>query len=399
MRKIWLVFKHEYIRHVMRKRFLLALFSLPLLFLAVLVVGLVIILVEYNPLPVGYVDLSGVLKNPVALSSGGRISPSLELRMFAAEDSARTALQAKQIQAYFVLEANYLQTGQVKMVALEAPADTVQGQFESFLRANLVAHQPPAIAKRLLDGASVVVRSSQGNRQMATNQILNMILPLAGGFLFILATNTSGSYLLQALVEEKENRTMEIIVTSISPAQLMAGKIAGNMAVGLTSLLAWIVFGLLALIFALRFLFQGQVIQFNLGFSILTFATLLPAFVLVASLMAAVGATATESREAQQVAAMFTLPLSVPYMLLSPILSSPNSPLAIGLSLFPLTAPVTLPLRAALTIVPVWQIASSLALLFLLSGCSIWFAGRAFRLGMLRYGKRLSWKELLRRAA
>jgi ABC-2 type transport system permease protein len=399
MRKIWLVFKHEYIRHVMRKRFLLALFSLPLLFLAVLVVGLVIILVEYNPLPVGYVDLSGMLKNPVALSADGRISPSLELRMFAAEDSARTALQAKQIQAYFVLEANYLQTGQVKMVALEAPADTVQGQFESFLRANLVAHQPPAIAKRLLDGASVVVRSSQGNRQMATNQILNMILPLAGGFLFILATNTSGSYLLQALVEEKENRTMEIIVTSISPAQLMAGKIAGNMAVGLTSLLAWIVFGLLALIFALRFLFQGQVIQFNLGFSILTFATLLPAFVLVASLMAAVGATATESREAQQVAAMFTLPLSVPYMLLSPILSSPNSPLAIGLSLFPLTAPVTLPLRAALTIVPVWQIASSLALLFLLSGCSIWFAGRAFRLGMLRYGKRLSWKELLRRAA
>jgi ABC-2 type transport system permease protein len=399
MRKIWLVFKHEYLRHVLRKRFLLALFSLPLFFLAIIVIGLVLILVQYNPLPVGYVDLSGVLKNPVGLSSEGRISPTVPIQPFASEDSARAALQAKKIQAYYVLAADYLQTGQVRIVAQDAPADMVQGQFQSFLRANLVAHQPPAVAKRLLEGASVTVRASQGNRQMATNQVLNMILPLVGGILFILATNTSGSYLLQALVEEKENRTMEIIVTSLSPAQLMAGKIAGNMAVGLTSLLAWIVFGLLALAFALRFLFQGQVIQFNLGFSILTFATILPAFVLVASLMAAVGATATESREAQQMAGMFTLPLSVPYMLLGPILSSPNSPLSIGLSLFPLTAPVTLPLRAALTIVPSWQIAASLALLFLLSGCAIWFAGRAFRLGMLSYGKRLSWKELLRRTA
>ena len=399
MRKVWLVFKHEYLRHVLRKRFLLALFSLPLFFLTILLVGLVLIWVQYNPLPVGYVDLSGLLKNPVALSAEGRISPSLELRRFDTEDSARAALQTKKIQAYFVLAADYLQTGSVKLVALEPPGDNVQAQFENFLLANLVAHQPTAIANRLLQGAAVVVRASQGNRQMAANQILNMVLPLAAGILFILATNTSGSYLLQALVEEKENRTMEIIVTSLSPGQLMAGKIAGNMCVGLTSLLAWIVFGLLALWFAIRYLFQGQEIHFDLGFSILTFATLLPAFVLVAAMMAAVGATATESREAQQVAGLFTLPLSLPYMLISPIITSPNSPLSIGLSLFPLTAPVTLPLRAALTVVPAWQIASSLALLFLLSGCSIWFAGRAFRLGMLRYGKRLSWKELLRRTA
>ncbi|MGD0005529.1 MAG: ABC transporter permease [Anaerolineaceae bacterium] len=396
MRKVWLVFKYEYLRHVLRKRFILALFSLPLFFLVILLIGMVLIWVQYNPQPVGYVDFSGVLNHPVAMSAEGRISPSLEIRRFDTEENARAALLAKKIQAYFVLDANYLQTGDVRLVALETPGDDVQTQFREFLRANLVAHQPAEIATRLLEGAAVVVRASQGNREMAANQILNIILPLAGGFLFILATNTSGSYLLQALVEEKENRTMEIIVTSLSPGQLMAGKIAGNMCVGLTSLLAWIVFGLLALLFAIRYLFQGQVIQFDLGFSILTLATLLPAFILVAAMMAAVGATATESREAQQVAGLFTLPLSVPFMLLSPILSNPNSPLSIGLSLFPLTAPVTLPLRAALTLVPVWQIATNLAILFLLSACSIWFAGRAFRLGMLRYGKRLSWKELMK---
>jgi ABC-2 type transport system permease protein len=76
---------------------------------------------------------------------------------------------------------------------------------------------------------------------------------------------------------------------------------------------------------------------------------------------------------------------------------NPNSPLSVGLSLFPLTAPVSLPLRAAFTTLPAWQIAVSLGLLCILAAVSIWFAGRAFRLGMLRYGKRLSWKELFSR--
>ena len=77
---------------------------------------------------------------------------------------------------------------------------------------------------------------------------------------------------------------------------------------------------------------------------------------------------------------------------------SPNSPLAIGLSLFPLTAPVTLPLRAAFTTVPIWQILTSIGLLIACALGALWIAGRAFRLGMLRYGKRLALKEIFSRA-
>jgi len=126
-------------------------------------------------------------------------------------------------------------------------------------------------------------------------------------------------------------------------------------------------------------------------------AALPAAFVMVAALMAMVGATATETREAQQVAGLFTLPLFVPYWLITPLIESPNSPLAVGMSLFPMTAPVTLPARAAFTLVPAWQSALSLGLLYLAAFGSLWLAGRAFRLGMLQYGKRLKLAELFRR--
>ena len=177
----------------------------------------------------------------------------------------------------------------------------------------------------------------------------------------------------------------------------MAGKIAGNMCVGLTELLAWIVFGLVALLVAVRYLFPDLSIHLDSSFILLNLATFIPAFVMVAAMMAAAGATATESREAQQVAGLFTIPIMIPFWLTTPLMMNPNSPLSVGLSLFPLTAPISLPLRAAFTTLPAWQIAISLSLLCILAAVSIWFAGRAFRLGMLRYGKRLSWKELFSR--
>ncbi|NMC55428.1 MAG: ABC transporter permease, partial [Chloroflexi bacterium] len=137
----------------------------------------------------------------------------------------------------------------------------------------------------------------------------------------------------------------------------------------------------------------------NLGGSYvwLSLAALPAAFVLVAALMATVGATATEAREAQQMAGLFTIPLFVPYWLITPLIESPNSLLAVGLSLFPLTAPVTLAARAAFTVLPVWQIVVSLGLLYATAFGALWLAGRAFRLGMLQYGKRLKLAEIFRR--
>jgi ABC-2 type transport system permease protein len=114
--------------------------------------------------------------------------------------------------------------------------------------------------------------------------------------------------------------------------------------------------------------------------------------------MGAVGATASEVHEAQQIAGLFTLPLIIPFWFVTPIMLNPNGAIATFLSMFPLTAPISMPLRFVFTNVPVWQIAVTIAALCLLAVLAVWAAGKIFRLGMLRYGKRLSFRELFQKA-
>jgi ABC-2 type transport system permease protein len=128
-----------------------------------------------------------------------------------------------------------------------------------------------------------------------------------------------------------------------------------------------------------------------------TLAVMFPAFIMICALMAAIGATVTEASEGQQMVGLFTLPIWLPYMLIGVFIQNPNGPLAIALSLFPLTAPMTISMRIGFTSIPAWQVITSVSILVLSAIGAVWLAGRAFRLGMLRYGQRLRWKEVFSR--
>ena len=398
MNKVWLVFRYEYLRHVRRKRFIFALLSLPLMVLLMIGAGYLAVIADYDSRPVGYVDLSGVLVNaqPVPQTKGDMF-PDPQFTMYTNETAARNALDEKEIQGYYVLQPEYFDTGSARFVTDGQVKDSTESAFKKFLRFNLVSSQSPEIANRLVKGPDVEIRSLGGGRRMGENDIVAIVFPMVIGVLFLLVINTSGNYLVGALVEEKENRTMEIVVTSISTDQLMAGKVVGNLAVGLTELVVWVVFGLLALTFLANLPDIGP-LNLDAGYLWLSFFILLPAFVMVAGLMATAGVTAAEAREGQQIAGLFTLPVVVPFWLIVPLMESPNSPLSVGLSLFPLTAPISMAIRAAFTEVPVWQTILCLALLYLGAVGAIWMASRAFRIGMLRYGKRLSLRDIFRRA-
>ena len=118
---------------------------------------------------------------------------------------------------------------------------------------------------------------------------------------------------------------------------------------------------------------------------------------MIAALMVAIGATVTDVQEGNQIASLFTIPVVIPYWFTVLILTNPNGPLAVGLSFFPFTAPVTLSMRAGMTVIPFGQLVLNLAFLWLCALGALWIAGRAFRLGMLRYGKRLKWREVFAR--
>lgn len=400
MTKLWLVFKHEYLRHVMTKRFILAVLSVPFFIGLSIGLGFLSVVISTSTKPVGIIDHSGVLAEPLVYPTKhtGPLDFT-QFSIFSDENSAQAALDAKKIQGFFVIGSTYLQDGKVSLTSMEPLSNGVEGDFANLMRANLIRSDKPEIRQRLIDGPEITVHSLADFRSVNTDNIVALIMPILAGILFVVVINISGGYLLQAVVEEKENRTMEIILTSVSPDQLMAGKILGNLSVGLTQLLIWIGAAVIGVVFFANMQTQFGSMDFIRSYFLVLFITFIPAFIMIAALMAMVGATATEAREAQQIAGIFSIPIFMPLWFITVIIEHPSGPLAVGFSLFPLTSPLTLPVRVALSTVPAWQIALSLGILIVGAVGAVLLASRAFRIGMLRYGKKVSLRELLRLAA
>ncbi|MGA2503793.1 MAG: ABC transporter permease [Anaerolineales bacterium] len=398
MNKLRHVAWHEYRRHVFNRRFVLVgLLSVPLVVLVLVGLIFLILSLDIDTTPLGYVDSSGLLANPVSAPAPEWPDKPVPVLPFSNEAEARAALEAGRIQAYYILPADYLSTGQLSVVHLDPLKSSSRVQFYDFLTANLLRSADPVIANRLVKGTEIIVQSPDGTRSVSSKNWFNVLIPIVAGIAFIIAMFSTGGYLMQAVVEEKENRTMEVIITSVSPNQLITGKIIGDIAVGLTQIILWLVFIIGPILVFRNTLTFLQGIQIGPQTLLLLVFIMFPAFILVSALMAAIGATVSEAREGQQMVGMISLPIWIPYMLTTLLMGSPNSPLAVGLSLFPLTAPLTMLMRDGLTILPAWQIAISSVILVLTAVGTIWLAGRAFRIGMLRYGKRLKLRELFAR--
>ena len=396
MKKIWLVFKYEYLRRVKTRGFIFAVLSMPLLVILAILMALISVKMQTNSLPAGYVDLAGIVStalpedNPAEFEIG-----AIDLLAFDM-DSGRDALSDNNIQALFVIQDDYLENGQINVYANERPGENAFDRIENFLQANLIAQESNTVKDRIQKGSNFTVQSLDGSRQANMRDWFVVLFPFMTGLLFIIIINISGGYLLQSVVDEKESRTMEIIVTSISPEQLMYGKILGNLSVGLTQLLIWVSFAALGT-FGMQMIYHyGQMPQFTPTQAYIIGGIILPGFILIAALMTLVGVTATEMREAQQVSLLFTLPMVTPYWFAGAVLQHPDNVLTTFLSIFPFTAIVTMPLRLSIAAVPVWQIILTAALMWGSAIGALILAAKAFRLGMLQYGKRLHLKEIIK---
>ena len=402
MKKVWRIAAYEYRRHVFRKRFLLVVFGLPFFFVLVMTVGVIIAVTQTDLAPLGYVDQADLLTDVPPVSASA-VEPGLfrptEWQPFPTEAAAEAALTAGDIQAYYVLPPDYRQTYQAELVYLkDRPDAMLRRQFEALVRANLFSDQPQAQLNRITQGADFVTRTPDGRRQPGWIKLVaQTVAPITAGLIFLIAIYASSDYLMKAVVEEKENRTIEILMTSLPPSKLMLGKVLGVTAVGLTQVVAWFGLPVLGLIVGSSYLPWLQAVRLGPNLLLLLGAIMLPTYIMLAALMTAAGATVSQVSEAQQFAGMFMLPIMAPFWFLGAIVDSPNSPLALALSFFPLTAPLTLTLRLSVTTIPPWQLGLNIAILVLSAGGAIWLAGRALQVGLLRYGPRLRWREFLRR--
>ena len=399
MNKRWLVAVHEYQRNVFKKSFIMALLSVPLMIAVNVGVGLLLESLENDNAPVGYVDHAGLFADPIPVPVSGSKEP-VAFIPFQTDAEARRALEAGEIQAFYIVAADYATSSRIDMVHVEEPGPNVFRQFYDFVQINLLADHPPDIARRAaLLGDQVTVRSLDGSRELpGGGPAFGLIMPLLISVAFLFLMMMSSGYLMEAVAEEKENRTMEVLMTTISPSQFISGKVLGIVAVSFTQLVVWVTVAVLGIVGA-RYAgiewFQNP--DLDWGIILATLAVAVPAFVLASALMTAIGAMVTSSHEGQSIGVIFfLLHFLLPSFAMVAIINSPKALLPTILSILPFTGLMTISLRNLFSVVPAWQVAASAGVQVVCALGALWLAGRAFRLGMLRYGQRLRWGELFK---
>jgi ABC-2 type transport system permease protein len=203
---------------------------------------------------------------------------------------------------------------------------------------------------------------------------------------------------MQGVIEEKETRVIEILVASLRPSQLLIGKILAYGTLGLLQFVVWL--GGMLFVLSQADFFSSIAILGQFSLPPATVPLMLVYFVLAylffASAYGILGALSTSMREGPQFAVIFTLPAVAPLWFTSLFIATPDAPLVVGLSLFPLTAPLGMLQRVLVSDVPAWQIALSLVLLALTIVGVMWLAGRVFRVQTLLAGQLPKLRDLPR---
>jgi ABC-2 type transport system permease protein len=397
--KTQLIFQHEFLNAIKRKGFIIMTLIVPVL--GLLGIG-IFSLVSTGAGPtvvetttIGYVDEAGGFDQ---YTTQGNI----EMVGFDTKDEATAALIKGDIPEYFVIPPDYLSTGVVNRYTLarelETPATTITA-IKNFLTSNLLTVKVPPDTIELVEKplALVTTRLTETG-EVATEQggFGNLIIPGIFSLLLALSLQLSCVYLVQGLGDEKENRLIEVLLSSVNTRQLLVGKVLGLGVAGLVQVVVWLASMLLLLNLASS-TFGGffGVIQLPANFILLGIVYFILGYALFASLSAGIGAISPSAREGQQLIPMFTLLLFVPIWFSSILFIFPNSPLWVVLTIFPVTAPVAVMLRLGVSGVPAWELAVSIAVLALSVVGVMFLAIRAFRVYLLMYGKRPSWGEII----
>ena len=260
------------------------------------------------------------------------------------------------------------------------------------------AHLDPSLVEALsrtvqAESLGLWTRDAEGHIRPAekTDEVRAIVIPMAGVFLLFFFVVTSVPQLMNSVLTEKTSRISEVLLGSLTPTELMTGKLLGSVAV---SLLLGALYMTAGLTIAARMGYAGAVPPALLAW-FLVFLVL--AMLLYGSVSMAIGAACNDVKDAQNLMLPVMLPLMMPMFVLLPVIESPSSALSVGMSLFPPMTPLVMLLRVALhPAAPAWQVAVGAALTLATTGVCIWAAGRIFRVGLLVQGKSASVGQMVR---
>jgi ABC-2 type transport system permease protein len=433
MNKIWIIISREYLTRVKNKTFLLSTFLLPIV-LILFIVGSTFLAIKSRTK-----EKIAIVNDPGFLQKNLKSDSSFIIFEFPSDINSSNYLEkgysgllqvnpdtAKQ---KYVIESK-------KTMSMES-MEFIERQMNKAIEDNMLMQLQ--IDKKTLDSISKVSKAAAHvENKLVTGEQANAGLAYGIGFgsgiLIYITMFIFGAMVMRGVMEEKTNRIAEVMVSSVKPFQLMMGKIIGIAAVGLTQLLLWIIFIILLLSLIPLFLPSETVDQFqqlqqaqqqmpggmnnSMAIKLLesksTFINevnwlliipcflfyFLGGFLFYASLFAAVGSVINEDpQEAQSLMLPITMPIIFAFIILTTSINNPDSPISFWGSIIPFTSPIVMMGRIANGVpeaVPYWQLFLSMGLLILGFIGTTWFAGKIYRTGILMYGKKGSWKEMIK---
>lgn len=403
------VARWEYLEKIKSKAFVLSLIIIPALMIGMGVLpGMLASRADSEPKIIGLFDQSGEMLDPLSarLDAQYRLPdnrPNYILRPVA--DSINTLNEGKnlvdalvvagEIEGWVIIPRGIMQDSSVEYRSENVGNFRLTERLNSTIRDIIVERK---LREKGID--AITVRELTSPLDMRTIKVSKsgaeesgFLQVFFGAYLFMMMMMflviTSGQLLVRSMLEEKSNRVVEVLISSCSAGDLMAGKIIGLSGLGLTQMGVWVVIGI------------GVSLKFGLALvsplsALLLLVYFVLGYLLYAGIFVALGSPISTEQEAQQLTSYVSMVLVVPIALALPVMQDPNSTLARVLTYFPLMTPTMMALRIPVHMPDAWEIISSLLLLAASAAGTMWAAGKIFRAAVLAYGKRPSIRELIR---
>jgi ABC-2 type transport system permease protein len=398
--KTFLIFRHEFLHTVRKKGFIIITISVPLLALIAIGIGRLVSNITDEPVidvkTIGYVDETG------SFTTNTSTGHTIFIKYGSLSDATQALIEHK-VPEYFVIPPDYYSTGAVRLFTLEKKIEASQFTrfvIKSFLTANLLEGEVgPDTVSLVNSPLNLEVTRLTETGQVDTEQgsLANFLLCAVFALLLALSLMLNSTYLIQGLGDEKENRLIEVLLSSVSVRQLLTGKVLGLGAVGFAQVLVWLISAPLLLTLAPSSVF-AFVDSMNIPavFYILGAVYFILGFLFFAVLSIGVGAISPNAQEGHTLALFYTLLNFAPLWFVSLVVFFPGSPVWTILSIFPVTAPVQTMLRLGVTDIPLWEILASITVLILSIIFGLSLVIRIFRVHLLMHGKRPGIRQVFR---
>ncbi len=422
MAKLWAIVKREYLERVRTKWFIIATVFGPVFFGTIIIVPAVIAKrskssSEFTNTVILDATTSGVGQRVAAamnrMRTPGSAAPQVRVvqpsALSAAESLATHRVMRKEVSGYLVIDRQTLDGEQIRYAGRNATAISDMEGLRSTVKETLLNER---LRKEGVDSArlrELTFMPLRLDAERITDKgrggsgTVSIIFAAIVAFLLYMSIVLYGQNVLRGVLEEKTTRVAEVVVSSVPSETLLAGKVIGVGAVGLTQQVIWVIASVI--MFKLRqpvlqrfgvATIPFQLPEISLGLALLLLVFFLLGFTFYASLYAAVGSSVNSEQEAQQAVQPLLILLVATAIFINPILLNPTGQLALVMSLLPFSAPIIMPLRLSLGSVPWYDVAIALAGLVLSCLVAMWLAARIYRVGLLMYGKRPTLREMAR---